>query len=49
LNDIGNITFRRDNQKITHGDIIAGFLKEVNYSDFHNPVNNIIEADGIVV
>jgi len=48
LNDIDKIIFKKNNQEITHSEIIANFLKERDFSDFYN-LDNLIEEDGIAV
>ena len=48
LNDIDKIIFKKNNQEITHGEIIANFLKERDYSDFYK-LDNIMEEDGIAI
>ncbi len=47
LKDIDKIIFKINNQEITHGEIIAYFLRERDYSDFYT-LDNIIEEDGIM-
>ena len=46
--DLNKIIFKKNNIKITHREIVHGFLKDRNYSDFYN-LNNILEEDGIAI
>lgn len=44
--DLDKIIFKRNNQIISHGEMIVDFLEERDYSDFYD-LSNFMEGDGI--